>query len=233
MKKLLAIVAVTVAATVWYAFPALAATFDVSGDYRVRGFMIQSQDFTEDGDSNWLDVRFRTNLVVKQGMTTGVVQLDFLGNNAMNDSSNGNLVLGNSTGHSYDLLGVRQAYVAINFPNYTLIGGRYELKLGNGLVLNDTTDLVAAVVPAGPVNLLVGYLVLSDDDNADKLNNPGTCGALGPVCPPGNLPTDATALAINAGLNAGGWNWNLFGVFAQISSDIPASGSDENVNLNT
>src|SRR3990172_5186061 len=120
--------------------------------------------------------------------------------------STGNLILGNDTGNSYPLVGVRQAYLALNFPAFTVIGGRYEAKLGNGLVLNDTADLVAVVAPVGPVNLLVGYLLLGENDAPQPAASPAG---------------DDTAFAVNAGLKnlaGSGVDLNLFLVSAYLQS---------------
>ena len=209
-KRIYSIIAVAVAVTVWHAMPAFAAKIDVGGDLRARAYMIQSADFTEDGDANWLDARFRLNAKVSQGMTTGVVQVDFLNASAdsMGMDSTGNLILGNDTGHSYALLGVRQAYLAVNFPAVTVIGGRYEAKLGNGLVLNDTADLVAVVAPIGPVNLLVGYLLLGENDAPQPAASPAG---------------DDTAFAVNAGIKnlaGSGVDLNLFLVSAYLQSVV-------------
>lgn len=208
-KQIYSIIAVAMAVTVWHAMPAFAAKIDVGGDLRARAYYIQSADFTKNGDANWLDARFRLDAKIQQGMTTGVVQVDFLNASMANDGdSTGNLVLGNDTGHSYSLVGVRQAYLAVNFPAATVIGGRYEVKLGNGLVMNDTVDLVAVAAPIGPVNLLVGYLLLGEDDAPAGNALPGGTG-------------DDTAFAVNAGLkNIGGsgFDANLFLVSAALNS---------------
>ena len=207
-KRIFSIIAVAMAVTVWHAMPAFAAKIDVGGDLRARAYYVQAADFTEDGDANWLDARFRLDAKVSQGMTTGVVQVDFLNASAdsMGMDSTGNLILGNDTGHSYALLGVRQAYLAVNFPAVTVIGGRYEAKLGNGLVLNDTADLVAVVAPIGPVNLLVGYLLLGENDAPQPAASPAG---------------DDTAFAVNAGLKnlaGSGVDLNLFLVSAYLQS---------------
>lgn len=213
-KRIFAIIALAMAVTVWQAMPASAAKIDVGGELRARGFYIQSNSFIKDNDHNWLDARFRLDAKVQQGMTTAVVQADLLANHStVGAADNGNLVFGNGLGSSYDLTGIRQAYLAINFPSFNLIGGRYEVKLGNGLVLNDTSDLLAVTAPVGPVNLLVGYLVLGEDDSAA----PGTN-------PPAPLAGDSTAFAVNAGLqNLGGsgWDANLFVVSAHLQAVSP------------
>ncbi|MBI5097245.1 MAG: hypothetical protein HZB32_06375, partial [Nitrospirae bacterium] len=198
-KQIYSIIAVAMAVTVWHAMPAFAAKIDVGGELRARAYTIQSQDFTKTGDTNWLDARFRLDAKIQQGMTTGVVQVDLLNNNINQAANNGNLVLGNSLGNSYALVGVRQAYLAINFPVLTVIGGRYEVKLGNGLILNDTSDLVAINAPVGPVNLLLGYLIIGENDAPVVAANPGFNTAA-----PVSLKDD-TAFAVNAGMkNLGG-----------------------------
>lgn len=214
-KRIFAVIAVAMAVTICHAMPAFAAKIDVGGEVRARAYYIQSEDFTEDGDANWLDARARLTANISQGMTTGVFQIDLLGNNTMDGavSNNGTLVFGNDFGNSYDLVGVRQAYLAVNFPNFTLIGGRHEVKLGNGLALNNTSDLAAVTAPIGPVNLLVGYLVLNEDDAPAG-------GAHDGSIPPGT-DADATAFAVNAGLKnlaGSGWDANLFIVSAQNSA---------------
>ena len=213
-KRIFSIIAIAIAVTVWHAVPAFAAKIDVGGDLRARAYMIQSADFTETGDANWLDARFRLDTKVSQGMTTGVLQVDFLQGATMSNGdgdTTGILVLGNDTGHSYNLVGVRQAYLAVNFPAVTVIGGRYEAKLGNGLVLNDTADLVAVVAPIGPVNLLVGYLLLGENDAPAANAVPSGAG-------------DDTAFAVNAGLKnlaGSGVDVNLFLVSAYLQSVDP------------
>ncbi|MBI5406810.1 MAG: hypothetical protein HZA18_03845 [Nitrospirae bacterium] len=208
-KRIYSIIAVAIAVTVWHAMPAFAAKIDVGGDLRARAYYVQSQDFTKTGDANWLDARFRLDAKVSQGMTTGVLQVDFLNASMANDGdTTGNLVLGNDTGHSYALVGVRQAYLAVNFPAATVIGGRYEVKLGNGLVMNDTADLVAVAAPIGPVNLLVGYLLLGEDDAPATNSGPRGAG-------------DDTAFAVNAGIKdiaGSGFGADLFVVAAALNS---------------
>lgn len=224
MKRVYSIIAMVVAVTVWFAMPAYAAKLDVGGELRARGYYIQSEDFTETGDANWLDARLRMNAMVKQGMTTGVVQVDFLeASSAKDGDSSGILVLGNDTGNSYSLIKLRQAYLAINFPVLTVIGGRYEAKLGNGLILNDTVDLVAVAAPVGPVNLLVGYLVLGEDDGPS--NTPTSANI---------LAGDDTAFAVNLGIkNVGGmgWDFSIFGVSAALNSVSKSLGTEDDTKL--
>ena len=213
-KQIYSIIAVAMAVTVWHAMPAFAAKIDVGGEVRARGYIVQSQDFTDDGDTNWLDVRARLTTHISQGMTTGVFQIDLLGNSSATGgavSNNGTLILGNATGTSYNLVGVRQAYLAVKFPNATLIGGRYEVKLGNGLVLNDTSDIIAVTAPIGPVNLLVGYLVLAEDD-----------ASIGGAHSAASSAADGAAFAVNAGLKNladSGWDANLFIVSVHTNAD--------------
>lgn len=209
MKKLISIIAVALAVTVWCVMPAMAAKIDVGGELRARGIYNTNFDSEKDNTKHWLDGRFRLDAKIQQGMTTGVLQIDALGNSNSDltgTGNNGNLIFGNGTGASYNLVGVRQAYLVVNFPVLTVIGGRYEVKLGNGLVLNDTTDIVAVNAPIGPVNLLVGYLVLGN------ANSP-----LGRVSSQGGHGLNGDALAVNAGvkdIGGSGINGDIFGVFA-------------------
>ena len=205
-KRIYSIIAVAMAVTVWHAMPAFAAKIDVGGELRARGYVIQGNGFIKDNDHDWFDARLRLDTKIQQGMTTAVVQADLLGNHTAfgvaGAADNGNLVLGNATGNSYDLVGIRQAYLAVNFPHVTVIGGRYEVKLGNGLVLNDTSDIVAVTAPVGPVNLLVGYLILGENDSGASGTNP-----------PAGSTNDNKAIAVNAGiknLGGSGLDGNLF-----------------------
>src|SRR3989337_1618017 len=133
-KRVYSIIAVAMAVTVGHAMPAFAAKIDVGGELRARAYVIQGNGFIKNNDHDWFDARLRLDTKIQQGMTTAVVQADLLANHStVGMADNGNLVLGNATGTSYDLVGIRQAYLAVNFPNFTLVGGRYEVKLGNGL----------------------------------------------------------------------------------------------------
>ena len=219
MKKLFSIIAVALAVTVWCVVPAMATKIDVGGELRARGVTASNYYFAKNTDANWLDARLRLDTKIQQGMSTAFVQLDYLnGSTSLSDGqTTGNLILGNGTGNSYALLGVRQAYLMVNFPVLNLIAGRKEIKLGNGIVLNDTSDLAAVTAPIGPVNLLVGYLVLAENDS-----------------PFGGSPTsptsDSTAWAVNAGLNnvgGSGLDADLFVVLNHASGPSTAVGPSD------
>jgi hypothetical protein len=195
MKKIFSIVAVAFIAAVWYALPVFAATVDMSGEYRVRGIYINNAGFGQDvngtatgiqADQNWLDSRFRVDGVVKQGMTTGVIQLDYLG---------ATQTFGNGVGDLPSTVLVRQAYLAVALPHYDLIAGRHGVKVGNGLVLDAPTDLVAVNFPAGPVNLMLAYITMGEDDNATN---------------PPSTPADKNGILLNAAMKAAGWDWTGF-----------------------
>src|SRR5689334_7331571 len=101
MKKGL-VVALALLTLTLMALPAFALDVQFSGDYRIRGFYFDSIYATKgafgpvvvgpgpgyvpsvasSGDaaqtSNFIDPRFRLTIRITAGMTTGVVQLDFL-----------------------------------------------------------------------------------------------------------------------------------------------------------
>src|SRR3989304_10148133 len=75
---------------------------------------------------------------------------------------------------------------------------------------NRVSDLLAVTAPVGPVNLLVGYLILGENDS-------GAPGANPPV----GSGNDNKAFAVNAGIKnlaGSGWDGNLFFVSADISA---------------
>ena len=138
--------------------PLYAADVNFSGEFRVRGFW--SDNLTDgnagggfnDDMARFADQRFRLKTTVKAGVTTGVVVLD-LGNcwaSADSAAFNGGVAPFSFTGdcrfgtaglgHSFNAVGVREAYLHIDLSKVGLILGRQTLKLGHGIVFDDTVD---------------------------------------------------------------------------------------------
>jgi hypothetical protein len=191
MKKGL-VVALTLLTVALMALPVFALDVQFSGEYRVRGFYYDSiyatkpafgpaPTFTNLGDAaqtaNFLDQRFRLTSRITAGMTTGVVQLDFL-NVTGNTTNFGNREFGQNFnygtysgfGGESNSIGVRQAYLVVNLPVARLYAGRPEVTLGHGLTLKDTVDLIGigTQIPIRnvPIEIQVAYGKLGEQDNA-------------------------------------------------------------------
>ena len=165
------------------ALPLFALDVQFSGDYRVRAFYFDSllankpDLLTGDASaltSNFLDQRFRLTSRITAGMTAGVVQLDFLnvtGNGPGNREFGQNFILPNYSGFGGEsnTIGVRQAYLVVNFPVARLYAGRPEVTLGHGLTLKDTVDLIGVgtqiPVPNMPIEVQVAYGKLGEFDS--------------------------------------------------------------------
>jgi hypothetical protein len=142
--------------------------------------------------------------MVTSGMTTGVVTLDT--SNAFSGSdpatfqnpvslapaaggAEGNYRFGTvGFGRSYNIVGVREAYLKVQFPMLGATLGRGPYKLGHGLVLDDVADAIAVNLMAGPANLTIANLKLFDT------NSTGAVGGTG---------GDADLYLVNAGMKHG------------------------------
>jgi hypothetical protein len=186
MKKGL-VVALALLIIAFTALPLFALDVQFSGEYRVRAFYFDSLFATRpdpltpaNGDaaqtSNFLDQRFRLTSRITAGMTAGVVQLDFLNVNG-GPANLGNRQLGqgfilpnySGFGGESNNIGVRQAYLVVNFPVARLYAGRPEVTLGHGLTLKDTVDLIGIgtqiPVPNMPIEVQVAYGKLVEFDS--------------------------------------------------------------------
>lgn len=193
MKKGLVVALALLTITIT-ALPVFALDVQFSGDYRVRGFYFDSiyatkpafgpitlnpgpPTFPALGDaaqsSNFIDQRFRLTSRITAGMTTGVVQLDFLNVNGNFPNTNlGNREFGqnfSNFGMESNTIGVRQAYLVVNLPVARLYAGRPEVTLGHGIVLKDTVDLigVGTQIPISnmPLEVQVAYGKLNEQDS--------------------------------------------------------------------
>ncbi len=183
MKKGL-VVALALLTITFTALPVFALDVQFSGDYRVRAFYFDSIFATRpdplvpaNGDaaqtSNFLDQRFRLTSRITAGMTTGVVQLDFLNVNGGFPNTNlGNREFGqnfSNFGLESNNIGVRQAYLVVNFPVARLYAGRPEVTLGHGLTLKDTVDVIGVAsqipLPGMPIDFQLGYGKLVEHDS--------------------------------------------------------------------
>jgi|GEM_PF-1305648 len=157
------------------------------------------------------DLRFRLRTTITAGMTSGVVTLDLAngfpgtdvatfqsaGNSALSGAApflvgTGDTRFGIGFGNSYNVVGVREAYLKIDpHEMFGLTLGRQLVKLGHGLILDDTVGAIEAHSKLGPFNLMLADAVICDS-NALGINK-GTCfapGLAGPTQVPGGTGGD-------------------------------------------
>ena len=168
MKKLL-VLALASVSFLGLISPIHAADIKFEGDFRVRGiYSDNTKDANDDANDQtaFADGRFRLKTTATAGITSGVVVLDFT--NATQDTTacsdpptgtgcrNGNYRFGAANfGGSYGIVGVRQAYLALDLNMVKLAFGRKPFVLGHSLVLDDTVDAIAAKFMAGPLDVVL------------------------------------------------------------------------------
>jgi hypothetical protein len=163
-----------------------AADFKFNGEYRVRGYDYNTLTGVGNGGdgSDYLDQRFLLTGNVTQGMTTGVVELQLLDttNNGANAINQGGDILGSNGATTSNIKhgGVHQAYMNVTFPMANLMAGRRIVKLGHGIVLNETADNLALSLPLQMLSIDLAYLKLSEVDSfqASGKNTNETSGYL-------------------------------------------------------
>jgi hypothetical protein len=175
------------------AVPLYAAEINVSGELRVRGFWTDNLTDGDSGDgpagvrndtTRFNDLRFRLKTEIKAGVSTGVVVLDFGNCYAGTDTStiNGgaapfNLLTGDcrfgqgGMGQSYNVVGVREAHLKIDLKKVQAVLGRQTVKLGHGVVLDDTVDAITLMFPMNGSTLTASLLQVAD--LSDGFNVPG------------------------------------------------------------
>lgn len=151
-----------------------AADLKFNGEYRVRAFMyndIDAIDQTTKDPSDYFDQRFLLTGTVSQGVTTGLVELALLQSSGAGSNQGGN-VWGN-TGYTANVThgGIHQAYLNVTMPMANLMAGRRIIKLGHGLILNDTADNLALRIPLEMVAIDLAYLKLRETDGRNTGNN--------------------------------------------------------------
>src|SRR3569832_1512128 len=179
MKKLL-VLALAGVSTLALIPSLYAADVKFSGEFRVRGFYDENVNtFTKDtGDTEaFADERFRLRTNVTSGIASGVIALDvtngFKGADVATfqnpgtvlsaESRTGNTRLGSAGfGNSYNVVGVREAYLRFQFPMFGATAGRSPFKLGHGLILDDTADAISINGGVGPARVMIADLKLCD-----------------------------------------------------------------------
>jgi hypothetical protein len=226
MRKLLI---VAVGLVTWLtALPLYAVDVNFSGEFRVRSFW---SDNLFDGNSGsaggfddmsrFNDLRFRLKTSVKAGVTTGVVVLDFgnclggLDSATFQNGTNpaipfpgfmptGDCRFGTAGfGGSFNTVGVREAYVHIDLKQVGLILGRQPIKLGHGIVLDDTADAITVELPMGATKISASMLQIADFNDS-----------LGFAVPSGvGINKDTTIWLVNVGIDQKSHVINLYDAF--------------------
>lgn len=219
MKKLL-VLALAGVSTLALIPSLYAADVKFSGDFRVRGFYDENvHTFTKNTDTEaFADERFRLRTNVTSGIASGVIALDitngFPGTDAATvqnpgsvlsaDSRTGNTRLGSvGFGNSYNVVGVREAYLKFQFPMFGATAGRSPFKLGHGLVLDDTADAISINGGVGPARVMIADLKLCDTQSG------GLCT--------GGTGSDSDLYVINLGFNH--MDQHMIGLFAGYLND--------------
>lgn len=216
MRKL--ILAAVGAMTLFMAFPLYAAEVKFGGEFRVRGFfadnLLDGNSGLEDAN-RFNDLRFRLKTSITAGATTGVVVLDFgncfFGADVATINGPGAVGAGAFTGdcrfgaggagRSYNTVGVREAHLNIDLKTFRAILGRQTLKLGHGIVFDDTADAITVVIPMGDATLTGSLLQLADETD-------GLGAAL-----PTDINSDTSVWVLNLGMDHGNHVLNVYNAF--------------------
>jgi hypothetical protein len=216
MRKLL--VAAVGLLTVLTAIPVYAVDVNFSGEFRVRSFFTDnltdgnSGGGVNDDSSRYNDQRFRLKTSIKAGVTTGVAVLD-LGNCSIAEGDvatfNNPTIEGETFGNcrfgaagfggSYNTVGIREAYLKIDLSKVGLVLGRQTVKLGHGIVLDDSVDAITVILPMGSTNVTGSMLQLVDATDALGLTT--------------GINHDTTIWLVNVGMDQGNHVINLYDAF--------------------
>ncbi len=177
--------------TLFYTASVYAADFNIEGDFRVRGVytdnLRDANDLVDDQQA-FSDGRFRLKTTISAGMTSAVVIVDFT--NSFNDPNSqfcpaptgvgassfcgsGNFRFGTaSLGGTYNIIGVRSAYLKFDFDRLKVVLGRKQFALGHGLILDDTVDSIAGrfKLGAATVTFVDGKLFDSNNGTTSSFN---------------------------------------------------------------
>ncbi len=164
---------------------AWALDLQIGGEYRVRGFDVNNFfDARSEGGcgtpagscndkERFADQRFRLTTTITAGLTSAVVTLDALNTFAgLRPSSSliGPTPPGAGTGDdrfgtgglggSRNVVGVREAYLKINWPSMTLFAGRHRVALGHSILFDDVADGFTLLFPLSFAHTQLGVSLL-------------------------------------------------------------------------
>lgn len=168
-----------------------AADVKFEGDFRVRGIYADDLDANEDVDDQqaFADGRFRLRTTATAGITSGVVVLDFTSSfsdprqtgagGAVDCSATGcttgNYRFGSANfGGSYNIVGVREAYLKLDLNMVKLAFGRKPFRLGHSLILDDTMDAIVGKFMVGGFEVILANGKLLDTNSTVAPTGGGT-----------------------------------------------------------
>ncbi|MFI5304865.1 MAG: hypothetical protein ACHQYP_08735 [Nitrospiria bacterium] len=163
--------------------PLSATEYEINGEYRIRGYTYNSVSGIDSGQgdvADYFDQRLLLTGKATQEMTSGYLELNILNtNNGCSNGptctgvSQGGNILGTNGAYSSNISngGIHQAYVNVEFPLANLMAGRRIIKLGQGLILNDTSDNLAIHFPIQNISIDFAYLRLYALDNVQNSIN--------------------------------------------------------------
>ncbi|NKE72769.1 hypothetical protein [Candidatus Manganitrophus noduliformans] len=215
-----------------------AADVKFEGDFRVRGIYADDLDANEDVNDQqaFADGRFRLRTTATAGITSGVVVLDFTSSfsdprqtgagGAVDCSATGcttgNYRFGSANfGGSYNIVGVREAYLKLDLNMVKLAFGRKPFRLGHSLILDDTMDAIVGKFMVGGFEVMLANGKLLDTNST--------------VAPGGGLTGSDTDLYIaKTGFNHG--DMHNIGLFATYLKDrgpafLPAAAAPDKTEL--
>lgn len=167
-----------------------AADIKFEGDFRVRGIYADDLDANEDADDQqaFADGRFRMRTTATAGITSGVVVLDFTssfmdptntGSTACTGTgcTTGNYRFGSANfGGSYNIVGVREAYLRLDLNTVKLAFGRKPFRLGHSLILDDTMDAIVGKFMLGGFEVMLANGKLLDTNSTVAVTGGATGG---------------------------------------------------------
>jgi len=217
-----------------------AADVKFEGDFRVRGIYADDLDANEDVDDQqaFADGRFRLRTTATAGITSGVVVLDFT--SSFTSTSNpgcapppagtgcttGNYRFGSANfGGSYNIVGVREAYLRLDLNTVKLALGRKPFRLGHSLILDDTMDAIVGKFMVG------GFEVMLANGKLLDTNNTGLTGATSPI---GGTGSDTDLYIAKTGFTHG--DMHNIGIFLTYLKDrgpafLPAAVAPDKTDL--
>jgi hypothetical protein len=165
-----------------------AADVKFEGDFRVRGIYADDLDANEDVDDQqaFADGRFRFRTTATAGITSGVVTLDFTSSYmdprqtgagvdcSVTGCTTGNYRFGSANlGGSYNIVGVREAYLKLDLNMVKLAFGRKPFRLGHSLILDDTMDAIVGKFMVGGFEVMLANGKLLDSNSTGVTGNTG------------------------------------------------------------
>lgn len=153
---------------------ARAAEMKFGGEFRTRGFYTDNLSDLNSGIKDrelFNDDRFRLKVSATEGIATGVVLVDFFNgpggqdvatlNSTSTGDGTGDRTSGSTGfGRSLDSVRLKEGYLRVSWPQLHLVVGRQGVKLGHGLILDDTADAFSVAIPMGWASLTVMDLLI-------------------------------------------------------------------------